>query len=457
MIGKRLWPFALVLLLVSSGFAVTRHYYIAAEDVIWDYAPSGRDLMDGRAVPQPWGSHTQWHKTRYIEYTDDTFTVRKAQPEWLGILGPVIRGEVGDEIVVDFLNRSAAPHSIHPHGLRYDKANEGSFYLPWGAGARVLHNHRFTYHWFADAGSGPAPGQLNSVVWWYHGHVDEPRETNAGLLGPIVITAKGHARPDGSPKDVDREFVTAFMIFDELAGKNEGQFHAINGLVFGNLLGLTMKQGERVRWYVMSMGNEKDVHSPHWHGKTLSDGRRSLDVVELLPAGTTTVDMVADNPGTWLYHCHVEDHMEAGMMAWFTIYPTRSECPLEFSEGKFWGDLQNYSVTIRNASRKPIRSYALRYDHLMAPGYLVAPFNNVWESSGPVDPAGTQAVTMKPYLPGVGAAILGWAVMPSRVVYADGSTWTPTQQNECFQMFWRDKDHPDLPILPPEQKEMQED
>ena len=59
-------------------------------------------------------------------YRFDTFIASKPQPEWLGILGPVIRAEVGDEIVVDFLNRSHACHDMHPHGLRYDKSNEGS-------------------------------------------------------------------------------------------------------------------------------------------------------------------------------------------------------------------------------------------------------------------------------------------------------------------------------------------
>jgi hypothetical protein len=30
-------------------------------------------------------------------------------------------------------------------------------------------------------------------------------------------------------------------------------------------------------------------------------------------------DMIADNPGVWLLHCHVADHMMAGMYTTFTI------------------------------------------------------------------------------------------------------------------------------------------
>lgn len=40
----------------------------------------------------------------YFEYTDDTFTVKKEKPVWLGNLGPIIRAEVGDTIRVHFKN-----------------------------------------------------------------------------------------------------------------------------------------------------------------------------------------------------------------------------------------------------------------------------------------------------------------------------------------------------------------
>ena len=212
-----------VVLFSAACSAATRHYYIAAEDVTWNYAPSGRNLLNGNTIPRPWSQKLEWAKSRFIEYTDDTFTIPKPQPEWLGILGPIIRAEVGDEIVVDFLNRGHRGHDLHPHGLRYDKSNEGSLYLPVAKGAFVAPGARYTYHWFANQGSGPGPGQPSSIVWWYHSHVDPGMEINSGLLGPIVVTAKGKAKPDGSPKDVNREFVASFMIFDEMGGKPAGQ------------------------------------------------------------------------------------------------------------------------------------------------------------------------------------------------------------------------------------------
>jgi manganese oxidase len=453
----KLLSLLLIFLAGVPALAVTRHYYLAAEEVTWDYAPSGRDLIAGRPLPQPWSLRTQWPKTRFIEYTDSSFAVRKPQPEWLGILGPIIRAEVGDQVEVEFLNRTKTFHSIHPHGLRYDKDNEGAFYLPWGAGARVGPGGRFTYHWIADAGSGPGSGQLSSIVWWYHSHTDEPKETNAGLLGPIIVTAKGKARPDGSPKDVDEEFVAAFVMFDELQGKSRGQFAAINGYVFGNLPGLVMKQGEKVRWYVMGMGNEKDLHTPHWHGKTLSDGLRNVDVVQLLPGGTDTVDMVADNPGTWMLHCHVGDHMEGGMMASFTIYkPSTRACPLHFVSGGFWNGTPSYTLRVKNSSAKKIRSYALLFEQFVAPQLLTHPFFDSWKSDQPLDAGHEQTIEMKAYTGG-DQRILGWVLMPSKVVFDDGTVWTPQERGECFGAFWKDPDHPNLKVLPPEQIETNPD
>ncbi|MFZ1009621.1 MAG: multicopper oxidase domain-containing protein [Candidatus Sulfotelmatobacter sp.] len=443
---------------VSACFAATRHYYIAAEDVTWNYAPSGMDLLTATPVRQPWSLKLQWPKTRFIEYTDETFTTTKPQPDWLGILGPVIRAEVGDEIVVEFLNRGHVAHDMHPHGLRYDKNNEGSFYIPVGRGDRVAPGHRFTYHWFANATSGPGPGQPSSIVWWYHAHVDPALEINSGLLGPIIVTAKGKANPDGSPKDVDREFVASFMIFDQMAGKPAGLFYSINGFIFGNLPGLFMKQGDRVRWHLLGMGNEIDVHTPHWHGETVTDAGKNADVIELLPGSMKTVDMVADNPGTWMFHCHVEDHMEAGMMAVYTIYvpPTR-HCPITFVAGDFWKNQETSTLTVKNTSDKPIASMTVTSEMFLAPQDLRRPYNAAWLSNKPILP-GQELTLEKPAShSGSVQTVIGWVFFPSVVKYQDGSTWQSQSEGECFKAIWRDPQHPDLPALPPRQAELNAD
>lgn len=64
-------------------------------------------------------------KALFREYTDGSFTQQSTRPEWLGISGPNIRAEVGDTDKVIFKNMAAHSHTMHPHGFRYTKEDEG--------------------------------------------------------------------------------------------------------------------------------------------------------------------------------------------------------------------------------------------------------------------------------------------------------------------------------------------
>lgn len=109
---------------------------------------------------------------------------------------------------------------MHPHGVFYSKDSEGAPYNDGTSGANknddaVPPGGTYTYTWLVPERAGPTKMETSSILWMYHSHVDESDDTNGGLIGPIIITRKGMAKPDGSPKDVDREFVTLFTIFDE--------------------------------------------------------------------------------------------------------------------------------------------------------------------------------------------------------------------------------------------------
>jgi hephaestin len=45
------------------------------------------------------------------------------------------------------------------------------------------------------------------------------------------------------------------------------------------------------------------------------------DMLDLLPGDMMVADMTPDDPGLWLYHCHVNDHILAGMMARYRVTP----------------------------------------------------------------------------------------------------------------------------------------
>jgi hypothetical protein len=338
----------------------TRGYYISADEVEWDYAPLHLNGITGKAfgegenvfVQQIPGSRigSKYKKCLYHAYTDATFThpiPRPAAEAYLGILGPVIHAEVGDTIKIQFRNTCSFPTSMHPHGVFYDKSSEGAPYADKTSDKdrqddAVPTGGQHTYVWGVPERSGPGPHDGSSVMWMYHGHTDEIGDTYAGLMGPMVVTAPGMARADGTPKDVDREFFELFAVMNEnaspyLAGnaadyadllnldQNDEGFeesnlmHSINGYVYGNQPVVKMHRGDRVRWYVMSMGTEVDLHTPHWHGNTALVGGMRMDVVNLLPASMVVADMVPDNPGVWLFHCHVNDHIAAGMMTKFEV------------------------------------------------------------------------------------------------------------------------------------------
>jgi len=298
-----------------------------------------------------------YKKAVYREYTDATFTRRKERgPDevHLGALGPVIRAEVGDTIKVVFRNNVSFPCSIHAHGVFYRKADEGHGYSDGHSspGDSVAPGQVYTYTWEVPERAGPGPNDMSSILWLYHSHVNEMTDTNAGLFGPIVITRKGYAKPDGSPIDVDREFFTSLTVYDENSSPylewNKQHFlnesadsghsghdtedsastfedsnlkYAVNGYLYGSIPGLYMYQGERVRWYLFGLGSEEGLHTAHWHGVTLLENGHRVDVVELLPASFRVADMTPDNPGFWMFHCHVNHHIHGGMTALFEIRP----------------------------------------------------------------------------------------------------------------------------------------
>jgi hephaestin len=160
-------------------------------------------------------------------------------------------------------------------------------------------------------------------------------------------------KSDGTPTDVDREFVVAFYEVDEGASgylphniqaymkdptgvhvepvfgipavvpPSEGQFNVketLNGFMYGNGPMLTMRVGERVRWYLMA-ATGFEIHSPHWHGNTVQVQHARTDVTALLPMGMLVADMVPDNAGIWLFHCHVSAHLRMGMQTRYEVTP----------------------------------------------------------------------------------------------------------------------------------------
>ncbi len=108
-----------------------------------------------------------------------------------------------------------------------------------------------------------------------------------------------------------------------LAGR--GKVWAVNGIAAHGPVMDPLFTFQLGRSQVIAMRNETAFpHPMHLHGHSFRLLTRNgqpvpaapwLDTVLLLPEDRVEVAFVADNPGDWLFHCHVLEHMAAGMSA----------------------------------------------------------------------------------------------------------------------------------------------
>jgi FtsP/CotA-like multicopper oxidase with cupredoxin domain len=223
-----------------------------------------------------------------------------ASADGLLIPGPLIQARVGDTILVHFKNMDTLrhdPHSMHFHGVHYTPTSDGA-YVPGFSGrdADVLPGHSYTYRLIA--------GSDSAGVWPYHDHSPSmDASIEGGMYGMLSILGRHEHAPD-------REFEVVLAPW--------GKFMTIDGRAFvGNTPVFHAKVGELVQWDVMAMGS--DFHTFHVHGhRWLVDGV-PRDTQTVGPAESFRIRWREDAPGTWLYHCHVEDHMSHGMIGIYQV------------------------------------------------------------------------------------------------------------------------------------------
>jgi hephaestin len=324
--------------LFAPATGAVRTYYIGADDVVWNYAPQGRDLIVGGPLPKLPRLALGWsyHKIIYRQYQDATFArllTRSPSDAYLGLLGPIIHAEVGDTIVVVFKNNARITTGISASPMLAPRSG------PVSPGAE----RKFV--WKVTDRAAPGPDDGSSIAWRYFSPVDENRDENTGMIGAIVVTRRGAAKADGTPADVDREVFTLFaemdesqsrLIEDNLSDPSINPRHisskaapfrfnnetfSIDGFLYGNMPMIVLRKGERVRWYVIVTRSDSDAHLPHWHGQTVLEHQMRTDVVDVQVDQTSAVDMIPDNVGIWLFHCHVQGHLALGMEGRFQVKP----------------------------------------------------------------------------------------------------------------------------------------
>ena len=97
-------------------------------------------------------------------------------------------------------------------------------------------------------------------------------------------------------------------------------FQCINGRAFaGNTPAIRAKVGQDVAIHVI--GGDANFHTFHVHGHRWKSPEGFIDCPTVGPNEVITARWREDNPGRWLYHCHVFTHQDAGMAGWFLVEP----------------------------------------------------------------------------------------------------------------------------------------
>lgn len=240
--------------------------------------------------------------------------------------GPELRVREGDLVRVIVKNALPVPTTIHWHGVDLDWRMDG----PPGVNQDPIEPGKtFIYEFVAT----PAGTRI------YHSHVDAGSQMELGLYGALIIEPR-----EPEPVRYDREYT---YLLDEMAmdfttrvalGKDRlpmsdfgngrgGALHydlfLMNGKAGSAIAPLVLKAGERVRVRLINVGSLP--HSMHTHGHIFKivatdgnpvppAGQWRKDTILIGPGERYDLELTGYNPGVWMFHCHMPNHGENGMM-----------------------------------------------------------------------------------------------------------------------------------------------
>jgi manganese oxidase len=280
-----------------------REYWVQARTRGWDVAPTAHDDWHNRPIPGK-------RNLRALVY--QLMLPGFAGPNGPPLMpGPTLHAEVGDVLVVHFRNAATKLDqalTMHPHGVRYTPDYDGVYLGEHTrVGGFVAPGEEFTYVWEAT------PDSVG--VWPYHDHgPNHTLNTFRGAFGAIVIRERGAKAPDVE------QVLFLHSLLPPVTGLQRA-FQAINGRAYaGNTPTIQARVGQDVALHVIGMDN--NFHDFHIHGHRWKDAAGVfVDTPSLGPNETITARFVEDNPGRWLYHCHVFTHQDAGMAGWYMVSP----------------------------------------------------------------------------------------------------------------------------------------
>ncbi len=237
------------------------------------------------------------------------------EPGKATVPGPILEIWEGDTLEIELVNNTDRRLSIHPHGVDYDTASDGS---PLNASFNEPGETR-TYVWRTHPQSqGPdgfwRPGSAG--YWHYHDHAlgsDHGTEGIAkGLYGALIVRREGDLLPD-------RQHT---IVFNDMT---------VNNKMAPHIPVLEANLGERVEF--IAIGHGSNFHTFHLHAHRWAENRtgylqgpddpsRIIDNRDLNPGDSFGFQVIAGDgvgPGAWMFHCHVQSHSEGGMAGVFLV------------------------------------------------------------------------------------------------------------------------------------------
>jgi len=223
--------------------------------------------------------------------------------------GPLIKITQGDKVRVVLRNQLDEPTTIHWHGLDVPNAMDG---VPGVTQTPVAPGADFVYEF-----------QVNQAgTFMYHSHYEATQATR-GLGGVFISEPRGENLVQAYQDEilvlqewgVDVQTGQPLGDMPGMPGMSMTNFFTINGKAYPATEPIKVKRGEKVRLRLVNFASEVP-HPIHLHGQpfkvTAKDGYPwdgPTAVTQLVGSGETyELIFTAQNPGSWMLHCHVPHH-----------------------------------------------------------------------------------------------------------------------------------------------------
>lgn len=227
--------------------------------------------------------------------------------------GPTLRGEVGDKIRVRVINELPLGTDVHMHGMILPNDMDGVAPLTQeliGPGEEFVYEYTVT----------------EPAIAMYHPHIHGQMKIPNGMWGAMIFSPEGgggssdYTVPRGrtiSGREIPADLELA-QEHNMVLNDSGAIGMSLNGKSFPATAPYAMKQGE---WALVNYYNEGlQYHPMHLHqfpqlvvardGIPL-DNPYWADTVTVGPGERYTVLFQADQPGVWVWHCHVLNHVES--------------------------------------------------------------------------------------------------------------------------------------------------